>query len=454
MSTETNEAVGPLNCSQRYELNQTNIDPVSINERYQTCEFLAVFFPDILTLVRCLMLIWLITGLFGNTLSLVIWSTKHQRRRNTSAIYLSALAVTDLTLILCLLNYHLERYWCLRGITSFPILCQIYQCLSIFSQYYSTALVFGFTLERYLAVCFPFKRHKLCTHKRALVAVLCLLVICCIPMLFQAALWTFENGECVMRTSMIQDNRVTQTLTAQEVIFSLIVPLAALVLNILVLFEMRRLIHSRAAPSHSISGRNGTGFSRASLKHRKSSAISVTSAVSVQTNPNTAETRSRETSSFTATTIMLVILSFYLIACTVPPGIVYLTQFYLTAPDDCLTVKAAREDPTWQQIISSTTLKEIIDVLCSSHYALNFFIYILTYKGFREHAIWILTCNVSKLRRVYGHKQDKLFLPRRTGPRLPSTVTIPTNEEVKRLYQSNNLHPDSLPPDSRSNSVN
>ncbi|THD28006.1 Rhodopsin orphan GPCR [Fasciola hepatica] len=442
-----------MNCSERYALNQTNIDPVSVNERYQTCEFLAVFFPDILTLVRCLMLIWLITGLFGNTLSLVIWTTKHQRRRNTSAIYLSALAITDLTLIFCLLNYHLERYWCVRGITSFPVLCQIYQCLSIFSQYYSTALVFGFTLERYLAVCFPFKRHKLCTHKRALFAVLCLLVICCMPMLFQAALWTFENGECTMRTSMIQDHRVTQTLTAQEVIFSLIVPLAALVLNILVLFEMRRLVHSRAAPSHSITGRNGTSLSKSSLKQRKSSAFSVTSVASVQTNANAVEAKSRESSSFTATTIMLVILSFYLIACTVPPGIVYLTQFYLTAPDDCLTAEAARQDPIWQQIISSTTVKEVIDVLCSSHYALNFFIYILTYKGFREHAVWILTCRVSKLQRVYGHKQDKLFLPRRTGPRLTSTLATPTSEEAKQLFQSNNLHSHHPPIDSSSNYI-
>ncbi|VDP65783.1 unnamed protein product [Echinostoma caproni] len=435
MSTE-NETV-PLNCSQRYALNQTDLDPVSINARYQTCEFLAVFVPNILTLVRCLMLIWLITGLFGNTLSLVIWTTKHQRRKNTSAIYLSALAATDLTLILCLLNYHLERYWCVRGITSFPGLCQIYQCLSIFSQYYSTALVFGFTLERYLAVCFPFKRHKLCTPKRALIAVLCLLVVCCVPMLFQAALWTFEDGECTMRTSMIQDNRVTETLAAQEVIFSLIIPLAALIFNILVLFEMRRLIHSRAVPSHSISGRNGTTQSKGSLKLRKSSSYSVASVGSGQTNPNTPDSKSRESSSFTATTIMLVILSFYLIACAVPPGIVYLTQFYLPVPDECLTAEAALCDPMWQQIINQTTVKEIIDVLCASHYALNFFIYILTYKGFREHAVWILTCRVSKLRRLYRHKQDKLFLPRRTAPRLASMLTTSTNDEDKQLFQSN-----------------
>ncbi|CAH8542398.1 unnamed protein product [Heterobilharzia americana] len=198
--SDLNESIR-ANCTARYLLNESSIDPISIFDRHPQCELQRKFMPNFLYVVRTFMLAWLITGLF-------------------------------------------ERYWCVRGVTIIPGICQIFQCLFIFTQYYSIVLVFGFTLERYLAVCFPFKRHKLCTTQRAILAVIILALFIIGPMLSQAVLWTFEKGECRMRINIAMDNRFQTLLFVQEVLFSLVIPLATLIFNILVLCEMRRLIKS------------------------------------------------------------------------------------------------------------------------------------------------------------------------------------------------------------------
>ncbi|CAL8091790.1 unnamed protein product [Calicophoron daubneyi] len=405
-----------LNCSARYTLNQTNISPLSVTERHPDIEFLKVFLPSTLLLIRCFMPVWLVVGLFGNSLSFAIWITRHQRRKSTSAIYLTALSLADFILILILLNYHLERYWSIAGVTTVSGLCQVYQCLSIFAQYYSTTLVFGFTVERYIAVCFPFKRHKLCTHRRALIAVIVLLIICLIPMTFQAPLWTFVDGVCAMRNEWVHDPTVQSVLYGQEIIFSLIVPLSALVFNILVLKEIRRITQATAIPSSQRSGSSGDILSKIRRKSRKSSSLSGNTIYS--SDGQLGESKGKESSTFVATTIMLVILSFYLIACALPPGITYLAQFHTSQPDECMTDEAIQNDPGWSALFNGMRTKEIIDVLCASHYAVNFFIYLFTYKGFREHVVWILRCRVTKLRNLSKSAADKIVFPRRTGPKL------------------------------------
>ncbi|KAH8869977.1 Rhodopsin orphan GPCR [Schistosoma japonicum] len=304
-----------LNCTARYLLNESNIDPISIFDRYPQCELQRKFMPIFLYIVRTFMLIWLISGLFGNFISFIIWISKQQRRKNSSAIYLAALSLTDLILILLLLNYDLERYWCVRGVTIIPGICQIFQCLFIFTQYYSIVLVFGFTLERYLAVCFPFKRHKLCTTQRAILAVIILSLFIIGPTLSQAILWTFENGEC-------------------------------------------------------------------------------------------------QSSQFISATLMLIILSFYLIACTVPTGIVYLIQFRWLQPDDCLTDNAIHQSNEWTIFFQRITTKGLIDALCASHYACNFFIYFLTCNGFKKQALNILKCKFTRINYHSDYATETLILSR------------------------------------------
>ncbi|KAK4470916.1 hypothetical protein MN116_005658 [Schistosoma mekongi] len=524
---ESNETFR-LNCTARYLLNETNINPISIYDRYPQCELQRRFMPIFLYIVRTFMLIWLISGIFGNILSFLIWISKQQRRKNSSAIYLATLSLTDFILILLLLNYDLERYWCVRGVTILPGICQIFQCLFIFTQYYSIVLVFGFTLERYLAVCFPFKRHKLCTTKRAILAVVILSLFIIGPILSQGILWTYENGECRMRIHVAMDNRFQTLLFIQEVFFSLVIPIATLIFNILVLCEMKRLIKSSnllkiskhysntssnipttttTSPtntntntnintnimhnqntndqhsfnaltykrfnykqlfkyrkstnkfiSSSIHNNNENDFNRKmynnnnnhkllneSLNTPNFSPIKTSSINSTFINPNTNSNTNttKESSQFISATLMLIILSFYLIACTVPTGIVYLIQFHWLQPDDCLTDDAIHQSNEWKIFFQRITTKGLIDAFCASHYACNFFIYFLTCNGFKKQALNIIKCKFTLINYSTDYTTETLILSRRTAPRSlrhlsENDSNLDVNHKPLLIYNNNN----------------
>ncbi|RTG80372.1 uncharacterized protein DC041_0012549 [Schistosoma bovis] len=485
--TDLNDTIH-LNCTMRYLLNESNIDPISIYDRYPQCELQRKFMPIFLYIVRIFMLIWLISGIFGNSLSFLIWISKQQRRKNSSAIYLATLSITDLILILLLLNYDLERYWCIRGVIIIPGICQLFQCLFIFTQYYSIVLVFGFTLERYLAVCFPFKRHKLCTTKRAILAVFILSLFIIGPTLSQAILWTYDNGECRMRINVAMDEKFQTLLFVQEVLFSLVIPLATLIFNILVLCEMRRLIKS----SHllKISKHQSINSSTINTTHNEKSRftykrffkrrkfsnnnhtthnlISNTTNTTDGLNDNkrdgslgddgtpkfspiktiqmntTQDHLTKESTQFISATLMLIILSFYLIACTVPTGIMYLIQFHWLQPDDCLTDQAIHQSNEWTIFFQRITTKGLIDAFCASHYACNFFIYFLTCNKFKKQVINIIKCKFNYINYYYSDYDgtDILILSRRTAPRSlrhlsENDLSIETNHKPLLIYNTN-----------------
>ncbi|CAH8575806.1 unnamed protein product [Schistosoma rodhaini] len=504
--TDLNDTIH-LNCTIRYLLNQTNLNPISIFDRYPQCELQRKFMPIFLYIVRIFMLIWLLSGIFGNIISFLIWISKQQRRKNSSAIYLATLSITDLILILLLINYDLERYWCVRGVTIIPGICQIFQCLFIFTQYYSIVLVFGFTLERYLAVCFPFKRHKLCTTQRAVLAVVILSLFIIGPTLSQAVLWTYDNGECRMRIHVAMDERFQTLLFVQEVVFSLVIPLATLIFNILVLCEMRRLIkssHLLKIPKYhtnisSSSSMNTTHNDNSRLtykrinykqlfKQRKSNTPITTNTthnlISSNNNttndindhkhissiyskhnesigtPNFSPTKTsrmnsmdnnnnnnsnKESTQFISATLMLIILSFYLIACTVPTGIVYLIQFHWLQPDDCLNDDVILQSNEWTIFFQRITTKGLIDALCASHYACNFFIYFLTCTSFKKQVMNIIKCKFKRINDYYytDYGTDTLILSRRTAPRSlrhlsENDLSIDTNHKPLVIYNNNN----------------
>jgi len=52
-------------------------------------------------------------------------------------------------------------------ITGFPVFCELHAVLYMAGQYSSPTLVLGFTVERYIAVCHPFRKQRYCTAKMA-----------------------------------------------------------------------------------------------------------------------------------------------------------------------------------------------------------------------------------------------------------------------------------------------
>lgn len=460
-----------FNCSLRYMLNSTNLDSMSVLERYSNCELKQVFMPNLVGIVRIFIFIWLISGVFGNSISFFVWHSKRQRHKNSSAIYLAALSLTDLLLIILLFNYYLEQYWCLRGIIHMSGICQIYQSLFIFTQYYSIVLVFGFTLERYIAVCFPFKRHKLCTNKRALIAILILSLFVFIPMICQTIIWEFNKGECRMRMNIVQNEQFQTLIFSQEVLFSLIVPLATLVLNILVLNEMRRLIQSQKLskfihPNYAKKSGLFVNFCHKKpnltldeIKQTTKSLINTTdktnkkdsncysasqssTSQTISQNFNYYHQKSNESSNFLAATLMLIILSFYLIACSVPTGIVYILQFKWIQPDECLSDEAIKNSVYWTEFLMQIKTKDIVDTICASHYACNFFIYFITCSDFRKQIINVFKFKFKFQYYFTSENGTGSYMPmsRRTKPRIMKTISTDSNNLniIKSNMKTNN----------------
>jgi len=88
-----------------------------------------------------------------------------------------------------------------------------------------------------------------------------------------------------------------------------------------------------------------------------------------------------------ATNAMLLSVSFYVIFTTLPATVVYL--LYNVFPDgqyfdaDCQPVDMAH-DRTWRRYVVYFTVRKVVEEICLSHYACNFFLFVITGLEFRR----------------------------------------------------------------------
>ena len=88
-------------------------------------------------------------------------------------------------------------------------------------------------------------------------------------------------------------------------------------------------------------------------------------------------------SSSSATTVTLLVVSFYLIFSVLPVTICYVLQNYFPVGPMDITLEEISQHPTWQAHLKFRATKIIIHKITLSHFALNLFIYLLTGKLFR-----------------------------------------------------------------------
>jgi len=80
------------------------------------------------------------------------------RRNNSSAVYLATLSVNDTLFLLLHILQELKYAWKLRTV-DYPVVCELYAFIYLVTQYLAPMLVLGFTVERFIAICYPYQVH-------------------------------------------------------------------------------------------------------------------------------------------------------------------------------------------------------------------------------------------------------------------------------------------------------
>ncbi|CAG5117726.1 unnamed protein product [Candidula unifasciata] len=289
-----------------------------------------------------------VVGFPGNIISFTIWLQK--RMRHSSGYYLAALALDDLIFLVLHLVYELHTAWHVT-LLDYPFVCEAYTIIFLATQFLSPFLVLAFTTERYISICHPFKRETFCTIRRAKIVIICL----CISMPFLTAIngyfWYLTDTKgCTTRPEVTQgESRSLYNIysTTVDMLAFVIVPVAVLVLNILVIREMRRLSRVEQTQLHGSSQRTGS------------------------------------------TTVMLLAVSFYQIITTLPVTIAY--AVYLEFSCEGPLPECSEGNKIYALVLT------VIREYGITHYAFNIFIYVITGKMFREELKKLLMRPCAKL---------------------------------------------------------
>ena len=279
-------------------------------------------------------------GIPCNPLCAFIWLGRHTRRSNSSAIYLGALSISHTVFLILHIFIELNYAW---GIKTFDghVSCELFYTIYYCPQYLAPLLVLGFTVERFIAVCYPFVKEKYCTVRRAVVAVIILLVFCFLLSCVQAYLWTFDESYqmCNHREFLQQSDFPRLWTWVTELVVFGIAPFAALIFNILVMREIRSI--TMRGPAVTTSG--GSGQNQAS-------------------------------------TMTLLTVSFYLICTWVPATLVYSLEREFPFGDKM----PPEEAEVWKRHFTYYTVRKCVEEVTLSNSACYFFIYYLTGKHFRD----------------------------------------------------------------------
>ena len=249
--------------------------------------------------------------------------------------------------------------------------------------------------------------------------------------------WAYDatSGRCDVRpftTAAMMTFWSAWSWTTEMFVF-LGVPLAALLFNVLVINEVRRI--SSSSPSSTALSRRATARSssrsRGSRTHSQRSRTDSASTsgsstattvmllssggslnvVAAESNDKsraaaslTGSSRSSSRSS-TETTVMLLSVSFYVIATTLPATLVYVLETEFPEGDLTLSDLEIANDATWTRFLGYILSRKVVEEICLSHYACNIVLYLLTGAHFRLALLEMFGC---RKRRQYSSEYSEV----------------------------------------------
>lgn len=118
--------------------------------------------------IYCIVLPVAVIGLIGNCLNFVLFSLAAYRRQSF-AVYLRALAVSDSLVLLIATIQHIDGEFLSETLNTTQLLCPFSLFFSDMSSALSSFLVIVVAVDRYIAVVYPLHRPILCTYRRAVI---------------------------------------------------------------------------------------------------------------------------------------------------------------------------------------------------------------------------------------------------------------------------------------------
>ncbi|XP_052278234.1 growth hormone secretagogue receptor type 1-like isoform X2 [Dreissena polymorpha] len=311
--------------------------PVNLFANRSYIEILLVTAPQVVTIDRVVTPIWYIIGFIGNPISAKIWLSRTVCKSNSSALYFGILSIVETLYLILHVIYELHMAW---GYNTYHkrVSCELFNFFFITPQYMVPMLVLAFTTERYIAVCHPFVSEKYCTVTRAKIVIGCMSVTSIALGLVQVYIWAFDDAiGCVFRPSANGFHTIWTWVT--EMLLFLVIPVACLVINVLVIREIKRIQFQSAA--------HGQG-----------------------SNP--------------ASTTTLLCVSFYFILTLLPATIFYAIQTSVPQGNPYLSLEKWASDPTWKSYFLYLTMRKAVEEICLSNYASYFIIYYITGTYFQK----------------------------------------------------------------------
>ncbi|VDK82231.1 unnamed protein product [Dibothriocephalus latus] len=328
---------------------------LTINDNFDSySEFSLYYFPNVMLFDRYFTLVLFIIGFPGNFISFFVWANRRMYHGNSAAVYLAALSLNDTVVLAIALFRDLTKNWGVHY-TPTPGSCEALELINLTTQYSSPLFVLAFTIERWLAICEPFLVSRICSVRRALyvcIGISTFTLLVCSPNTY--LIMTTENG-CEAR-----NESVFYFTTTLEIIYSLCAPLLVLTFNCLVINEMAKIRRS-SGKLRSVAGLSNKTQIGACLRSCMLGIFKIKQRGNLVNRPNNngnletvalatgtqddgvalkvpsvsprreqsepkAVARATDSPKFRSTTIMLLVVSFYVIIATLLGGVMYLLE--------------------------------------------------------------------------------------------------------------------------------
>ncbi len=295
-----------------------------------------------------------VIGLPGNLLSFALWI--HPRLRNSSACYFAAIAVFDSFLLLLHLIVTIQVVSSVEILNS-TIVCEIYNVLYLSSEIMAVLLILGLTVDRYIIVHFPMRRHALCTTSRSVKVIVCLTLFAVALGVTEGSFWTYDKKthHCITRSAGGFTGGTKRTVEVGNItilVLGILLPASlVLIFNIFIVVKLRRIL---AARQQMMEG--------------------------------------REKKQDSESTILLIMLSCYLLLSEIPDSVVYLLRPFFAPPWPLPESVMSGGNRTIEQFYDKhkTRYKDylltaaVFGTFSLTNYAINILIYSLAGHKFRH----------------------------------------------------------------------